>query len=199
MIGFKSIIACSAVIFLLALTQSAWAQTSHLALLEENQTRLQGVQADLLKKVANFDKTGSNVTTEQVTENNVTYDVTIYKDKNGTILREYYGPDGKIAITKIISPGNGPVLTITYNPDGTIAKLETFEPIGLKKYTEINNPDGTKTLITQDASLSKDNTLTTKLDKDGNVISKEISTTPGLPPGCTFCTVTGQYECKKPA
>jgi hypothetical protein len=196
MVGFKSIIACSAVIFLMALTQSAWGQATAL---EENQTRLQGVQADLLKKIDNFDKTGSNVTTEQVTENNVTYDVTIYKDKNGTILREYNGLDGKIAIARIISPGNGPVLTITYNTDGTVAKMETFEPFGLKKYTEINNPDGTKTLITQDASLSKDNTLTTKLDKDGNVISKTISTLPGLPPGCTFCTVTGQYECKKTA
>jgi outer membrane lipoprotein-sorting protein len=196
MIGVKSIIACLAVIFLMALTQSAWAQASPL---EELQTKLQGVQKDMLAKNANFDKAGSNVTTEQVTEGGVTYNVTIYKDKNGNILREYYGPDGKIASSRTISSGNGPVLTITYNADGTVAKMETFEPIGLKKYTEINNPDGTKTEITQDASLSKDNTLTTKLDKDGNVISKQISTTPGLPPGCTFCTVTGQYECKKTA
>jgi outer membrane lipoprotein-sorting protein len=196
MIGVKSIIACSAVIFLLALTQSAWAQTSPL---EELQTKLKGVQSDMLAKNANFDKAGSNVTTEQVTEGGVKYNVTIYKDKNGNILREYTGPDGKKAIIRTISSGNGPVLTITYNPDGTVAKQETFEPIGLKKYTEINNPDGTKTEITQDASLSKDNTLTTKLDANGNVISKTISTSPGLPEGCTFCTVTGQYECKKPA
>jgi outer membrane lipoprotein-sorting protein len=186
-----------AVIFLLALTQAAWAQTN--PTLEELQTRMQGVQKDLLAKNANFDKEGSTVTTEQVTEGGVTYEVTIYKDKDGNILREFIGPDGKVAISKMISSGNGPVLTITYNPDGTVAKQETFEPVGLKKYTEIYNPDGTKTEIVQDASLTADNTLTTNLDKDGKVVSQDISTTPGLPPGASYCPNTGQYETNQPA
>jgi hypothetical protein len=42
--------------------------------------------------------------------------------------------------------------------------------------------------------LATDNTLTTKVDKNGNVISKEISTTPGLPPGAVYCQNTGQYQ-----
>jgi len=196
----KVIIACTTILVLLALSQSAWAQnqttnqTERVAALEELQIRMKSEQADLLGKSANFDKAGSNVTNIQVTENNITYTVTIYQDKNGSILREFRGPDGKLAKTVSISKGNGPVLTITYGPDGTVAKIETFEPFGLKKYTEIINPDGTKTEIVQDASLASDNTLSTKLDPSGNVISKEISTTPGLPAGAVYCQVTGQYQ-----
>ncbi len=200
MIRVKIIIACIAVLVMLTLTQAAWAQdqpknqTEKVASLEELQTRMKGVQAEMLEMNANFDKEGANVTRLQVTENNITYNVVAYKDKNGSILREFFGPDGVLSKSLTISPGNGPVLTITYNPDGTVAQLETFEPFGLKKYTEISNPDGSKTEIVQDASLSGDNTLTTKLDRDGNIISKEISTTPGLPPGAVYCQNTGQYQ-----
>jgi hypothetical protein len=155
---------------------------------------MKGVQADMLVKHASFDKAGSNVTNELVTENNINYSVTVYVTNNGSILREFFGPDGKLAKSVTISPGNGPVLTITYNTDGTMAKVETFEPFGLKKYTEISNSDGTKTEIMQDASLATDNTLITKLDANGDVISKEISTTPGLPAGAVYCSVTGQYQ-----
>jgi hypothetical protein len=200
MIRVKVIIACMTVLVLLALSQAAWAQnqtvnqTERVATLEALQITLKGVQTDMLGKHTNFDKAGSNVTNEQVTENNITYDVTAYQDKNGSILREFLGPDGKLAKSVTISPGNGPVLTIAYNTDGTVAKVETFEPFGLKKYTEIYNSDGTKTEVVQDASLATDNTLTTKLDADGNVISKDISTTPGLSAGALFCSVTGQYQ-----
>ena len=151
-------------------------------------------QADMIGKNANFDRLGSNVTNVQVTENNITYRVTVYRDKNGSILREFRDPDGKLARSVTISPGNGPVLTINYSPDGTVARLETFEPFGLKKYTEIINPDGTKTEIVQDASLASDNTLSVKVDSNGNVLSKEISTTPGLPAGAVYCQNTGQYQ-----
>jgi major membrane immunogen (membrane-anchored lipoprotein) len=188
------------ILVLLVLSQAAWAQnqaknqTEKVASLEELQTRMKVEQADLLGKNVNFDKAGSNVTNLQVTENNITYRVTVYQDKNGHILREFRSPDGKLARSMTISPGNGPVLTITYNPDGTTAKLETFEPFGLKKFTEINNSDGTKTEVVQDASLATDNTLTIKVDANGNVISKDISTTPGLPPGAVYCQNTGQYQ-----
>ena len=196
----KVIIACTTILVLLALSQAAWAQnqttnqTERVSTLEKLQIRMKSEQADLLGKSANFDKAGSNVTNAQVTENNITYSVTIYQDKNGSILREFHGPDGKLAKTMSISKGNGPVLTITYSPDGAVAKVETFEPFGLKKYTEIINPDGTKTEVVQDASLASDNTLTIKVDSSGNVISKEISTTPGLPAGAVYCQVTGQYQ-----
>ena len=53
-------------------------------------------QADMLGKSENFDKAGSNVTNVQVTENNITYSVTVYQDKNGSILREFRGPDGSL-------------------------------------------------------------------------------------------------------
>jgi hypothetical protein len=188
------------ILVLLVLSQAAWAQnqaknqTEKVASLEELQTRMKVEQADLLAKNVNFDKAGSNATTTQVTENNITYTVNVYQAKNGSILRVFFGPDGKLAKSMTISPGNGPVLTITYNPDGTAAKLETFEPFGLKKYTEIKNSDGTKTVVVQDASLPTDNTLTIKEDANGNVISKDLSTTPGLPPGAVYCQVTGQYQ-----
>jgi len=188
------------ILVLLVLSQAAWAQnqaknqTEKVATLEELQTRMKVEQADLLAKNVNFDKAGSNATTTQVTENNITYTVNVYQAKNGSILRVFFGPDGKLAKSMTISPGNGPVLTITYNPDGTVAKLETFEPFGLKKYTEISNSDGTKTVVVQDASLPTDNTLTIKEDANGNVISKDLSTTPGLPPGAVYCQVTGQYQ-----
>jgi hypothetical protein len=188
------------ILVLLVLSQAAWAQnqaknqTEKVASLEELQTRMKVEQADLLAKNVNFDKAGSNATTTQVTENNITYTVNVYQAKNGSILRVFFGPDGKLAKSMTISPGNGPVLTITYNPDGTVAKLETFEPFGLKKYTEIKNSDGTKTVVVQDASLPTDNTLTIKEDANGNVISKDLSTTPGLPPGAVYCQVTGQYQ-----
>ena len=188
------------ILVLLVLSQAAWAQnqaknqTEKVATLEELQTRMKVEQADLLAKNVNFDKAGSNATTTQVTENNITYTVNVYQAKNGSILRVFFGPDHKLARSMIISSGNGPVLTITYNPDGKVAKLETFEPFGLKKYTEISNSDGTKTEVIQDASLATDNTLTIKEDANGNVISKDISTTPGLPPGAVYCQVTGQYQ-----
>jgi hypothetical protein len=188
------------ILVLLVLSQAAWAQnqaknqTEKVATLEELQTRMKVEQADLLAKNVNFDKAGSNATTTQVTENNITYTVNVYQAKNGSILRVFFGPDHKLARSMIISSGNGPVLTITYNPDGKVAKLETFEPFGLKKYTEISNSDGTKTVVVQDASLPTDNTLTIKEDANGNVISKDLSTTPGLPPGAVYCQVTGQYQ-----
>lgn len=196
----KAIGACMVILVLLVLSQAAWAQnqaknqTEKVATLEELQTRMKVEQADLLAKNVNFDKAGSNATTAQVTENNISYTVKVYQNKNGSILRVFFGPDGKLARSMIISSGNGPVLTITYNPDGTAAKLETFEPFGLKKYTEISNSDGTKTEVIQDASLATDNTLTTKVDPNGNVISKDISSTPGLPPGALYCQNTGQYQ-----
>ena len=188
------------ILVLLVLSQAAWAQnqaknqTEKVATLEELQTRMKVEQADLLAKNVNFDKAGSNATTTQVTENNITYTVNVYQAKNGSILRVFFGPDHKLARSMIISSGNGPVLTITYNPDGKVAKVETFEPFGLKKYTEISNSDGTKTVVVQDASLPTDNTLTIKEDANGNVISKDLSTTPGLPPGAVYCQVTGQYQ-----
>jgi hypothetical protein len=188
------------ILVLLVLSQAAWTQdqTANLAknvtILEKLQTKMKAEQADLLGKIASFAKADSNLTNVQVTENNTTYSVTVYRDKNSNILREFLGPDGKLARSMIISPGNGPVLTITYNPDRTVAKVETFEPFGLKKYTEISNSDGTKTEVIQDASLPSDNTLTIKVDANGNVISKEISTTPGLPAGAVYCQVTGQYQ-----
>ena len=188
------------ILVLLVLSQAAWAQnqpknqTEKAVSLEELQTRMKVEQADLLAKNVNFDKAGSNATTTQVTENNITYTVNVYQAKNGSILRVFFGPDHKLARSMIISSGNGPVLTITYNPDGKVAKLETFEPFGLKKYTEISNSDGTKTVVVQDASLPTDNTLTIKEDANGNVISKDLSTTPGLPPGAVYCQVTGQYQ-----
>jgi hypothetical protein len=197
----KSISACLAILVLLALTQLAWAQdqptnqTERVASLEELQTRMKGVQADMLAISENFDRAGSNVTKMQVTEDNIIYNVTAYENKDDTILREFFGPDGILVKSLTISPSNGPVLTITYSADGTtVAKLETFEPFGLKKYTEIYNSDGTTTEIVQDASLATDNTLTTKVDQNGNVMSKEISTTPGLPPGAVYCQNTGQYQ-----
>lgn len=196
----KSIGACVAILVLLAFTQFAWAQdqpenqTEKVASLEELQTRMKGVQANMLAEREHFDRIGSNVTNIQVTENNITYSVTVYLNENGTILREFFGPDGVLVKSLLISPGNGPVLTTSYNPDGTIAKLETFEPFGLKKFTQINNPDGTTTEIVQDALLPTDNTLTTNVDLNGNVVSKEISTTPGLPDGAVYCQTTGQYQ-----
>jgi hypothetical protein len=193
------------ILVLLVLSQAAWAQnqaknqTEKVASLEELQTRMKVEQADLLGKNVNFDKAGSNATTTQVTENNITYTVNVYQAKNGSILRVFFGSDGKLAKSMFISSGSGPVLTITYNPDGKAAKLETFEPFGLKKYTEISNSDGSKTKVIQDASLPTDNTLTIKEDANGNVISKDISTTPGLPPGAVYCQVTGQYQEAKKA
>lgn len=202
----KAISAYMVILVLLVLSQAAWAQnqaknlTEKVASLEELQTRMKVEQADLFGKNTNFDKASSNLTNVQLTENNTTYSVNVYRDKNGSILREFFlGPDHKLARSMIISSGNGPVLTITYNPDGKVAKLETFEPFGLKKYTEISNSDGTKTEVIQDASLPTDNTLTIKVDANGKVISKDISTTPGLPPGAVYCQNTGQYQEAKKA
>ena len=188
---------CLGVFFLLALTQVGAAQNA--TYLEELQTRMQAEQAALTESLQTFDKAGANVTYERVTDGGITYNVTIYKDKDGNILRELRDMEGQLYREVLISTGSGPVLTVTYNEDGSLAQKETFEPDGLKKYTEIYSKDGSKEEIVQDASQKENNTLTTKLDKNGNVTSVEISTTPGLPEGCTFCHNTGQYECKKPA
>jgi hypothetical protein len=113
-----------------------------------------GMQSDLasiLEKIAtfnNFNKTGSNVTTEQMAEC-VNYAVTTYEEKNGDILREYKTADGKLAKTKFTSGSNRLVLTVIYNPDGTIAKVEAFGGTHIivtpeQKFTEfyIMGPEG---------------------------------------------------------
>jgi hypothetical protein len=197
MTGVKRIILFMGVLFIMALSQSAAAQ--NVTYLEELQTKMQEEQASLMESLQTFDKSGANVTYEQLTDGGKTYNVTIYKDKDGNILRELRDSDGNLYREVLISSGNGPILTVTYSEEGDVAKRETFEPVGLRKYTEIYDKDGSKEQIMQDASQKENNTLTTKVDKNGDIISKEISTTPGLPDGCTFCRNTGQYECEKKA
>ena len=202
MTGIKKAIAAVTILVLLAVSQMAIAAAQSAAnqnpavYLNELQDSMQDVAKDMLSKTANFDKAGSTVT--ETTENvaGIMLRVTVYKDKNGNLLKIYYDPNGNIAQTVTISAGQGPVLTVTYNPNGTVAKEETFLPVGLKKYTEVINSDGTKTVIVQDASLSNNNTLTVQVDQNGNEIpgSAEISTTPGLPEGAVYCQTTGQYQ-----
>lgn len=204
MTGFKGRLIIISLLFLLALAGSASAQ--NLTALEQLQTQLQGVQKDLTQKMNSFDTDGSESRFENVSEGGINYTVRVYTDQNGTILRvksfetlENGMMVEKVVEKKIISPEEGPVLTVTYNPDGSVEQTVTFEPIGLKTYTEVNNPDGTKTEIVEDASVGSNNTLTTKLDSSGKILTQEISTSPGLPEGCTYCKNTGQYECKKAA
>ncbi len=191
------IVVCLGFLFLMALTQVAGAQ--NVTYLEELQARMQAEQASLMNSIQTFDKAGATVTTEQITEGGKNYTVTVYKDKSGNILREVRDESGQLYKEVFITTGTGPVLTVSYDEAGNVAKRETFEPDGLKKYTEIYNPDGSKEEIVQDASEKENNTLTTKLNAQGQVISVEISTTPGLPEGCTWCQNTGQYECTKSA
>lgn len=202
MIGVKKAAVGVVVFMMLAIAQVAFAADQDpTALLKQLDKNLQVVTVDMKDKLANFDKAGSTVTTGKENVAGIQMDVTIYKDKNGNILKIYKDPNGNDAQIKLISAGNGPVLTIAYNPNGSVAQEETFQPIGMKKETVVYNSDGSKTIVVQDASLTSDNTMTYQVDKNGNEIpgSATISTTPGLPPGSVYCQVTGQYQEAKPA
>jgi hypothetical protein len=202
MVGVRSLAAGIAVLVLLVIAQVAMGADQPPASSTENATaHLQSVMKqqvnvtkDMLDKMASFSSSVVNNSKESVA--GIMLNVTISKDKNGDVLKTYYDPNGKIVETKMISAGNGPVLTIAYNPDGSVQSEKTFEPIGLVTYTVIHNSDGTKTATVQDASLPNANTLTQQVDTTGNVVpgSESISTTPGLPPGATYCQNTGQYE-----
>lgn len=193
----KIIIIILAALFLLAFGQTATAQ--NVTELEKLKDRLEKEQTTLDELLTNFDLEGATERTENVSQDNKNYTVKVYQDKNGNILRLMTDPDGTVVEKKYISSNSGPVYTIYYNKDGTVDQTEVFEPIGLKKYTVTYDADGSKTEVVQDASQPSNNTLTIKLDKNGNIISEEISTTPGLPPDCTYCQNTGQYECNKSA
>jgi hypothetical protein len=202
MIGVKKLAAGVVLFMMVIIAQVAFAADQDPAvLLKQLDKDLRAASTDMKDKLANFDKAGSTVTTAKENVAGMQLDVTIYKDKNGNILKIYKDPNGKDAQVKLISAGNGPVLTLSYNPDGSIAKEEIFEPFGLKKETITYNPDGTKTVVVQDASLATTNTLTYQEDKNGNVVpgSMALSTTPGLPPGAIYCQTTGQYQEAKPA
>ena len=191
----KIIIIILAAFFVLAFGQPASAE--NVTELEELKDRLDKEQTTLAESLNNFNFEGATERTEYVIKDNKNYTVKIYQDKNGNILRVETDPDGIVAEKKYVSSNEGPVYTIHYNKDGTVDQTEVFEPIGLKKYTVTYNADGSKTEVVQDASQASNNTLTIKVDKNGKIISEEISTTPGLPPDCTYCQNTGQYECKK--
>lgn len=147
MLRFKVVIACLTVLFFLAVTSLAIGsdQSSPGKDPKELQMRMQSDLASILEKIApfdNFNKTGLNVTTEQMAEC-VNYTVTTHEEKNGDILRGYKTADGKLAKAKFTSASNGLVLAVIYNPDGTIAKVEAFEgtyiiltPEQIMKFTE---------------------------------------------------------------
>lgn len=207
MVGVRSLAAGIAVLVLLVIAQAAMGAdqppasgaTNSTAHLQDVVKQQVNVTKDMKDKMASFSSSVINNSKENVA--GLMLNVTISTDKNGNVLKTYYDPNGKIAMTKLISAVNGPVLTITYNPDGTVQSEKTFEPIGLLTYTVIHNSDGTKTVTVQDASLPKDNTLTFQLDVNGIVVpgSERLSTTPGLPAGATYCQHTGQYEINGPA
>lgn len=198
MTGQKEIIiTILAALFLLAFGQPASAQ--NVTELEKLKDRLENEQTTLAELTDNFNLESATERTENVIQDNINYTVKVYQDKNGNILRIKTDPDGIVVEKRYISSNDGPVYAVKYNKDGTVDQAEVFEPIGLKKYTVTYNADGSKTEVVQDASQPSNNTLTIKVDKNGNIISEEISTTPGLPPDCTYCRNTGQYECKKSA
>jgi hypothetical protein len=207
MVGVRSLAAGIAVLVLLVIAQAAMGADQPPASSAENATaHLQdllkqqvNVAKDMTDKMASFSPSVVNNSKENV--DGLLLSVTISKDKNGNVLKTYYDPNGKTVETKMISAGNGPVLTTTYNPDGSVQSEQTFEPVGLVTYKVIHNSDGTETATVQDASLPNDNTLTYQVDTTGNVVpgSEKLSTTPGLPPGSTYCQNTGQYELNGPA
>jgi len=193
----KIIIIILAALFLLAFGQPASAQ--NVTELEKLKDKLEKEQTTLDELLTNFDLEGATERTENVSQDNKNYTVKVYQDKNGNIVRIKTESDGTVVEKKYVSSNSGPVYTIYYNKDGTVDQTEVFEPNGLKKYTVTYDADGGKTEVVQDASQPSNNTLTIKLDKNGKIISEEISTTPGLPPDCKYCQNTGQYECNKSA
>jgi len=62
--------------------------------------------------------------------------------------------------------------------------------------TTIVEADGTRTIAIQDYTKEKDNTLVVVM-RPGKPTERYVETRPGLPPECSWCDNTHQYECKE--
>jgi hypothetical protein len=215
--------AAMAALILLAISPVAFSQQSDITLsnvaeLEKLQTEFNTTMTKLIPIMDNFDKANATINSSKELADGVWSNVIIYTAKDGTQLKEYLDANNQTNSTMLIVPEttlttlaaskDEVVLTILASPvpcqwvlvkknAGGFPRIQDlYNPCSMVRMTLTLEADGTKTIEIQDYKKSKDNTLVIVFHPDGT-ITKHIETRPGLPPECTWCQNTHQYECKE--
>lgn len=215
--------AAMAALILLAISPVAFSQQSdstlsNIAELEKLGTEFNSTMTNLIPILDNFDKANATINSSKELVDGVWLNVINYTAKDGTVLKEYLDANNQTNSTMLIVPetplttlaaGKGEViLTILASPvpcqwilvkksaGGFPQILELYNPCRMVKMTTTREADGTRTIAIQDYKKSKDNTLVVVFHRDGT-ITRHVETRPGLPPECTWCQNTHQYECKE--
>ncbi|MCX6674384.1 MAG: hypothetical protein NTY37_11475 [Methanothrix sp.] len=213
--------AAMAALILLAISPMALSQqsdSSNIAELEKLWTELNDTMTNLSQQIDNFDKANATINSSKELVDGVWQNVINYTAKDGTVLKEYLDANNQTNSTMLIVPetplttlaaSKGEViLTILASPvpcqwilvkksaGGFPRILELYNPCRMVKMTTTIEADGTRTIAIQDYKKSKDNTLVVVFHRDGT-ITRYVETRPGLPPECTWCQNTHQYECKE--
>ncbi|MDD4161423.1 MAG: hypothetical protein PHW87_02975 [Methanothrix sp.] len=219
-----SLAAAVAVLIMLALSPVALSQQSDdsgIAGLEKLWTELNATMASLSQDMSNFDKANASINYSKEQVDGAWLNVINYTAKDGTVLKEYLDANNQTNRTMLIAPEtllttlaadeSEVTLTILASPahpfpcrwvlvekstGGFPKTLELYNPCRLVKMTTTIEEDGTKTIALQDYTKKADNTLVVVFHPDGTV-TKYVETRPGVPPECSWCDNTHQYECKE--
>lgn len=216
--------AALAALILLVISPVALSQQSdsgNIAELEKLWTELNATMTNLSQDMGNFDKANATINYSREQVDGVWLNVINYTAKDGTVLKEYLNANNQTNSTMLIVPetplttlaaSKGEVtLTILASPahpfpcqwilldksmGGFPKILELYNPCRMVKMTTTLEADGTRTVAIQDYTKKEKNTLVVVFHPDGR-ITRYVETRPGLPPECTWCQNTHQYECKE--
>ena len=207
---------------LLLLSPGALSQqsnASNIAELEELWTELNATMTNLSQEMSNFDKANATISYGREQVDGIWFNVTNYTAKDGTVLKEYLDENNQTNQTMLVVPeellttlsaGKGEVILtvlaapaypcrwvlLERSPGGFPRIIELYNPCRLVKMTTIVEADGTRTIAIQDYTKEKDNTLVVVM-RPGKPTERYVETRPGLPPECSWCDNTHQYECKE--
>lgn len=211
--------AALATLILLVISPVALSQqssSSNIADLEKLYTEFNATMTNLSLQMDNFDKANATINYSREQVGGGWQNVINYTAKDGTVLKEYLDANnqtnstmlivpettlttlaaskGEVILTILASPVPCQWITIKKVTSGFPKTIETYNPCRFVRITLTIEADGTKTYALQDYKKSKDNTLVVVFHSDGR-ITRYVETRPGLPPECTWCTNTHQYEC----
>ncbi len=134
-------------------------------------------------------------------ENGQVVSNTLVNEETGESTKLDYDETGAVTESEYYDPEVGATLTTEYE-NGRVAS-ETLLTIGdgkMESTTIEYKEDGSKTYKTVDYTESIDNAVVTTVVAGGDIANPDdiegqtLETQPGIPPGTSWCDVTGQYE-----
>ena len=108
----------------------------------------------------------------------------------GSFLQVTLKSDGGI-VTELAT-STGQVLKTELSSQGSVVSDTVVDTKTKTELTTAYNPDGSKTVIVADLTAGK--AQTTEVDPTGKETILPPVDIPAIPPGATYCTVTGQWE-----